>query len=407
MKKKICFVAKRTDGLGERLRSMLNAIALSIIYDAEFKFYWDDVKFNQEGHAIDNKTKIFSLDFLDKYHIDINELSFCKAVDSFFELKEDGCYFCDQTISRNLFVDTPEDYTKFQKELKHAFSFVEFSDSIKEAISFANEVNFEKGHIALHLRAGDLIYGSYHQCLGYVIKAMSYPIALKIIEEAQGSGQSVLVFGQDVELIDMLVKKHNVLSSTSLIPNGLGRVEAAFFDIALMARCSEIYGGASGFAILSGMIGDVNYIRPHTKFSNYELVKEILNKLESLADLEGVPMQQVSYACKSALVFGNDILDEEQYSRLVYHGKNSDPTNVLFDFFDAWQCYKKGETGKAESIMNQVLCENEFKLEDFFIKNSLTPFLVSSFIRIFDPCVIEKNINKASTAKIYNMLISI
>jgi uncharacterized membrane protein len=404
MNKKMWFVAKRTDGLGERLRSMLNAIALSSIYDAEFKFCWDDLKFNEAGHAIDNKKNIFSSKFIEKYHIEPTELPDCKPVENYFQSKEDDCYICDQTIARSLFVKNPDEYSVFQKKLTNAFSFIEFSDMINNAIQNANEVKFDKEYVALHLRAGDLIYGNYKYCLGYAIKAISYPIALKIIEDARDACQNVLVFGQDTDLIDMLVEKQDVISANSNSPEGLGRVEAAFFDIVLMSRCSKIYGGASGFAILASMISAVDYVRPHTKFSFHELALNIVDRLDLLVGVPEVSSEQVSYACKSALVFGHDVLDDTQYNNVIEHGNTNDPDNVLYDFIYAWRAYLKCDYEKAESLMMQLLLVKETEFKAFIKINSLTPSLISSLLKIFDPKVIEKHVNLPATSKIYNML---
>lgn len=43
MTDQLVFLAKRTDGLGERLRAMLNALALSNVCGAQFRFCWDNI----------------------------------------------------------------------------------------------------------------------------------------------------------------------------------------------------------------------------------------------------------------------------------------------------------------------------------------------------------------------------
>ena len=69
----IYFVATRKDGLGERLRALINAIILSKKFSCEFKFTWPmrsakQALFNVMGSPSD----LFSKDFVDDHLISDN-----------------------------------------------------------------------------------------------------------------------------------------------------------------------------------------------------------------------------------------------------------------------------------------------------------------------------------------------
>lgn len=404
MTQQLVFIAKRRDGLGERLRAMLNAIALSKVYHAEFKFFWDDERYNKDGHAIDNKEKIFSSSFIDKHHVELSKTNDCKIIDDFLISKENGCYFCNQNISKHAFKNYPEDYVKYQDELKKAFYEIDFSLLINSAVQEAVQAKPKENCVALHLRAGDLIYGSYKFGFPLIGKAISYPVALKIIEVVASDNNLVLLFGQDTDLIKMLSSKNNVIPAEDLMPSNLDRAETAFFDIALMANCDAIYAGGSGFAVLASMVGNAKYIAPNKLFNNRETVSAIKDSLFSPIPYAGVSKQQISFACKTALAVGVNILSEKEYLDLINIGRKVDPDNVLFDFCYAWNSYMRGDVDKADAIVSSILIDKMEGFRKFEVRNFSSNNRRSVVRKIFDPSILEKYTDKPSTEKIYKML---
>jgi hypothetical protein len=68
MGKKI-FLAQRTDGFGERLRAILNAMAFSDYYGLDFKFNYKEREGGlREFHSVGSLDSIFSKIFIDTYH---------------------------------------------------------------------------------------------------------------------------------------------------------------------------------------------------------------------------------------------------------------------------------------------------------------------------------------------------
>lgn len=70
------FFSNRTDGLGERLKALLNAMVLAEHYKLPFKFCWPEHKdyVLQSGHPDISASSIFSKTFLDMHLIDRDDL---------------------------------------------------------------------------------------------------------------------------------------------------------------------------------------------------------------------------------------------------------------------------------------------------------------------------------------------
>ena len=276
MNNDLLFLSKRDDGLGERLRAILSAFTLAQVYDADFKFCWNDKKFNKEGHGIDFVNKIFSKDFIAKYHIEVSGLNKVKNVEHFLETKENGWYFCNQSIPKKRFKSENE-FLAYHKKLSKSFHAISFSDSVSFSIKQAYNLSIDSNCIALHLRAGDVVYGALSQNCSSISKSIPFPVALRIIEDAQENGKNVIVFGQDINLLQELSELPNVTAAMDLMPKGMDRTEQAFFDMALMSQCSTIYAGSSGFAIVASLMGDATHVVPLMKYSIKE-ISDIFDK---------------------------------------------------------------------------------------------------------------------------------
>lgn len=404
MSEKLVFVAKRTDGLGERLKAILHALALCKVYGAEFKFYWNEEKFNREGHAVDKIEKIFSSQFIHNHHVDLLEIPECKIIDDFLLSKKNGWYFCNQNISRNAFKNCPDDYKLYQVELKNAFRMIGFSDSIQKVIKKANSFDIEKDFVALHLRAGDVVYGGFYQSFSHTGKALSYPIALHVIREAKKNALRVLIFGQDVELIKKLSKMDNALSASEFSPENLGRAEAAFFDIILMSKCRAIHAGGSGFSVLASMINEAKYVNPMREYSKKEIVDIIFECLMDKDFFNNVSKEQLVFACKTALIHGVNVLNSSQRLALLDFGKSVAPNNLIFPFIEAWDNYLKGNVDEADFLIEYWMNNKANQFDKFVQYNFGTPNQALTFSRLFDSSIIKSYTDKPATDKLYKLL---
>ena len=127
--------------------------------------------------------------------------------------------------------------------------------------------------MAIHLRAGDIIYGEHRFGTRFISKAMSYPMARRLVVDAIGRDQSPVLFGQDVEVMDVLVGRAGAVSAAERL--GLGDaapLAQALADFVLMSRCETIYAGNSGFALMASALGMAPVENPLHLFSPHEIV---------------------------------------------------------------------------------------------------------------------------------------
>jgi hypothetical protein len=410
MNNKLCFVAKRNDGLGERMRAFVNAFALSRVYGGDFKFFWEGHRSDLDilVHSTDEKEIIFSPSFIEKHHVNLDCIKLAKPVNVFFESFNDGIYFCNQDIPRSLFKGKDDIFFKFREELSDAFDCINFADSINSVFEAVNRIELSNNTVALHLRAGDMIYGDYKSVLGWQNKAISFPVAFNLIEELVSSGKRVMVFGQDIELIKNLSTKKNVSFSHDFVPDGLTRTEVAFFDISLMGRCCSIYGGDSGFAIISATIAKIDFIRHNHWYSNKQSTSMILNELMSVNNLACISIQQKVYACKVAYVNGGSDLLMEDYVKLFLLGKKLAPEDVFFDFMELLYYLKTSLISKAKIIAEHIVQQKKECFRELVLQNSTTPHTTSVFLKLID----DNKLNKASRESaaildIFNILTTI
>ena len=404
MSEELIFVAKRSDGLGERLRALLNAIALSQVYNARFEFYWDDEVFNVKGHAIDNADKIFDPDFIHHHQIELNKASKCLPVSEFFRTRKSGHYYCDQVVEESFFKGNKADFSCFENERASAFEKIKFSDSVMYAINVAKGIPLHENSVALHLRAGDLVYGKYSQSTSYTQKAISYPLAIDIIEDCQQQSCDVLVFGQDEKLIDSLCDNFHVSSAMNFMPLQFNKYQSAIFDIVLMSRCGSIYAGSSGFAILASWINQSVYINPMYSLGREKVVNIIFEKIiNNNYDYMSSTQQEV-FACKTALVHGKNLLNEKYFLELINYGKKLDENNLVFIFFEVFYFYEKNDIESAEVLLSYILKKKAEIFKMFLLNNLRTPSQKKNFFKLFKIKFVERYKEEEFTSVLYDSL---
>lgn len=402
----LIFYARRTDGLGERLRALLNAIALSKVYDAKFKFTWKENHSGSKFHTTETADRIFSKNFINSHLVDPVSILDCKNVSEFLKEKTSGSFFCDQTIPvhEGCLGGSPSKLESFIIELKKAFWTIEFSDFFSEAIEYAQQVKIDNSTIALHLRAGDLVYDGFKHTAAYLGKAIPYPIAESIIAYAKANGYKVIIFGQDAALLKYLSNKWSVVLSCELMPFSMQRVEASIFDAVLMSRCAKIYAGNSGFSVLSSIIGGGDYVHYFNYMKRDERVKFLSSYLLDGSVDERVPSAQVAYASKAALVEGFGTLENSAFSKLIEVGQKSDPSAVIFDFLKAWRFYMKHEFSSGDLIVEELLQNKKSSFAEFIEYNTGSPHQRKKFSSLFKLDVISDSEKTSPSGQIYTII---
>jgi acetyltransferase-like isoleucine patch superfamily enzyme len=361
-KKKLIFIAKRIDGFGERLRAILNAMLIAEDIDGNFLFNWEDMPEQYKGHhSVTAKEKIFSKIFIDKFHIDLNSLKKMKLVeliaatkvDSFKSLYDKDCdaIVVQQYPFAGLYAKARKEIN-FNNKYKEIFQKIEFSESLEYAKVCANNAIMGEFPVAVHLRAGDIIYGEYRMMSEHTQKVIPFPIAVDLISNFLHQGYTPIIFGQDKELLIYLKEKLGAVLSSDLSDISFSTTQQAFFDIVLMSRCKQIYAGYSGFATVASWIGNTTIIDPYKTIDKDSSLKLIESAFASV-EIDGriSPLQR-AFSCWSFLyISGKKLADNEKLWKFLNLAVEYDQDNNFYHFIKACSLYNDNKSECAENIL--------------------------------------------------------
>ncbi|MDR2341982.1 MAG: hypothetical protein LBD84_02935 [Campylobacteraceae bacterium] len=355
------FIAMRTDGFGERLKAILNAMVLTEKFNGKFLFHWHE-KFDNGHHEIVEINKIFSEDFTSKYYIDITKLNKMKLVDlidivklsgwmASEHIKEHDAIIVQQNISSQLSKEARKDID-FASGYKEAFKKIEFSEQLEYAKTYANSIQLGEHPVAIHLRAGDIIYGVYRIMGDYTRKVISFPIAERLIRDLQQQGYSPVLFGQDKKLLGYFKDNFGVTLSYELLNQSFSVVQQAFFDIVLMSRCKQIFAGTSGFATVASWISGCQLIDPFKKFTKEESIEIINLAFKSRKFDNRISSLQKAFACWSYFyIYGEKCASNKKLWRFLNLAIKYDPENDFYHFVAACSFYDDKKAEDAEKIL--------------------------------------------------------
>ncbi len=141
-------LASRDDGLGERLRAVLNALYLAKRFDLKFGFVWHYFKTSPSLIAGNKLAPICMLENIDK---------FCYN-DKFNNAKDEFNRFKRKSV--NEFIKTPAlnpPYRITQKRLDTIFSDIDTKEYKESLVKIFDEIDFHKDIKALFQKARDKI----------------------------------------------------------------------------------------------------------------------------------------------------------------------------------------------------------------------------------------------------------
>jgi len=289
------FAATRTDGLGGRLLAMVNARSLADRMGGRFGFTWNGQSVeHMEFHAVERVDKVFSADFVEKHwlgeEIDVTRFNSLDGAFSRYSLEAEARrpgllgWTCNEFgILRSLrqgWLKARLPANKPARWRYQAFASLGFAPAVKAAIAAAEERRFSQPMAALHLRSGDIVYGSYRSRLEFGEKVIPATLARGIVSKLAAKGLATLLIGQDRAMLAYLKSETGALVAEDF---GAGaftdEMLKAFFEMALMARCRQIYAGSSAFATIASAIGGAPVLRSKALFNQGRTADLILEEL--------------------------------------------------------------------------------------------------------------------------------
>lgn len=357
------FIAQNTDGFGERLKAMMNAMLMARTFDGHFYFNWEPLQGTPDflkSQSVDIRENTFSPEFIEKHHLDKEKLTSIN-IGEFQALAQDETFeskirnYDGVVIRQNLanFQRTALSARKVNVQVEYPgiFESIVFSEPLARVKDLADRVDLATNTVAIHLRAGDVVYGAARTVGRFAPKSIPFPLVIDFIGQGKASGRDFLVFGQDEEFLTHLKQAFEVKLARDYL-HDFTATEAALFEICLMSRCREIYAGTSGFASVASRRGQSPISSLYSCFEP-EQAREIIHRhIISGNDLLFISDLQKSFACWAALyIYGDSLANTQTERDLLDAARRYDPENDLYRLADACSLYARGAGPEAEAIL--------------------------------------------------------
>lgn len=276
-------LAARNDGIGERLRALLNAMYLSKKLGINFGFIWRETCYvapiSQNAQKIkflytnmESENEIFSQNFIKK-HSYTKILKNSKVI-PITHFKGQKLNTLKESLIKNPILEVCQyDLSGFFTDINQVEYYnyflefwreVEFSEQVKLAINLAKQqaafLNYD--YTSIHMRAGDVIYsenrGKWQKMAS--LKVIPVSTVCEIIENREKDSK-IILFSDDLSTAQELKKyykpKHQIYTIDDFnTDEKINKLCQIFYDITLCSLSKRIYIGAiSGFGILASRVG--------------------------------------------------------------------------------------------------------------------------------------------------------
>lgn len=382
----VVLVAQRTDGFGERMKAILIGLTLSDILGRPFKFRWQvrNLPFDQ---GMPPQEEVFDEAFIAEYSLDESRIGDAKLV-RFADLWQGNYDRALQQARRQgvFYLDIPQNLSSAQldpgppadwlRRVSGNAAKVGYAPMLALARAEAEKVNLgaQEGGLpaAIHLRAGDMVYGDYRMRDRLHFKCCPYPLAKYLADKERQQGRQAILFGQDKAVLAFLKSACGALSARDFVDAyDFDPMQEIVFEIALMSRCREIYAGSSGFATLASWTGQLRHtlVRNLARRDNLAPVIEAEVVSDSASQ---VPPLQVAFAARWAMLLRNEPYPVSEASiRMLEVCRQYDPDNILFAFIHA--CFLQRQQ-EGTVVVPEIAA--------FFEKGRFDPVLL---VRLFSP----------------------
>jgi len=355
-------LARRSDGLGERLNAVLNAIRLSDLLGVEFRFTWPLDHADEESHAIAPADQFFSRAFLADHRVDHDTMAEgfvlpAGPADDLDTLRAQLASAPRGLLAPNRSLASRIDGEAVPAVLRgysSEFARIGFHPDIEAAIEAARAAPLPAESTGIHLRAGDILDGRFRLENRFSTKVISASVARALIERSRADGSTVLVFGQDADLIAELCRSTGAIDAATLRPEaGLSRFAEAMFDMVLLSRCARIIGGSSGFAVHAAYLGD----------KMVDVYSKLVRPMEAVAITRAdLARHGPTYHAKhrafswwSAYYEARKQLTADEAIELVGAALEADPTNPRYLLRLAALHYREGRADSGDDALGQAL----------------------------------------------------
>ncbi len=361
-------VCNRTDGLGERLRAMCNAIAIAEFLGLGFRFSWPaGMKDHPQFHAVRPAEMTFSPDFVRAHRVDslaaVDYAELAKA-----RYTPDGLREMAAQSPHGLLVQRDDlreimdmrAQPDWQPRFRRAFDSLPFCAGAEGARAHALTATMPPDCVAIHLRAGDIVFGEHRFRNLYSSKVVTYPVAKRLIAYLIEQGKYPLIFGQDAATCNLLAERFGVRTAAAWL--GMGRseggeadaLEAAIAEIVLMSRCERILAGNSGFALLAAGLSGVIHDNPVGLLTPEQTVALIVSDADLDDTSVALPDLQRAFAFFTAYRLGQKSAPAEDRLTMLGRAIHYDRHNAFYRITKACEYIGAGRWKMAEGELERL-----------------------------------------------------
>lgn len=354
----------RNDGLGERLKAIVNAMLLASAYQREFRFLWPIRKDMHESHAILPAKEFFSKEFNSKFLISgtISKLS-SHPYGEMGWLTSDG--ISSTAVLAHQYQLPREVMALAGGEIEGRSAFgrhfdrIGFAPHMAAAVDAARAVKLRPGFTAIHLRAGDIIEGRFRfEFDRFIRKAFPFTLAAEVIAQEKQNNRDVIIFGQNAEVCRLLAERNDSIFAGDLARDLYSdQTQIALFEIVLMSRAEKIIAGNSGFSELSAFIGGTTPVNAWGCIDRKNMA-EITERILGGADYEKIPALQRSYARWCWIYDNRKTMSAASMRDELRKALKDDPRNGLYQFFLARAVMQADGPAAAETCISEAITDD-------------------------------------------------
>lgn len=353
------FLSHRSDGLGERLKAIVNAIALAGYYKTDFAFSWPPISATvAASHAIGQARDLFSDEFVDRRMVTnkptmslsdfISQGGGSTNTQALVSTPHTSIYHVSESLRRHVPAS----------KLSEAFWKIGFSDKMQKAIDIAKSVELLTGGVGIHLRAGDIVYGRYRFSERYTNKVVPYPLCAEFVKQQATAGTTVILFGQDADLCRKMTDRLGaVFAGEYHSTYDFDDHQAAIFDIVLMSRCARVVSGNSGFAQIAQIIGQFELLDPLKILPPEDAMNSLRHHIEN-PDEVGASDLQRAFANWYAVRFYSQLMSTDEVLKRMREAVALDPANGFYQVIFSTLLFKNGKTEEATRVLEAVSSVN-------------------------------------------------
>ena len=348
--------------MGGRLLAMVNAKALADTFGYRFGFTWNRrAAAEKVFHSVEAADRIFSPDFIERYWLgekiktsgfgilDQAALAGPSLGEVARERKLRG-WICDDLRILRHYRGKPAQLVGQSATLR-GFG---YSTAVKDALDRAAGSRFPGPMAALHLRSGDIVHGRYRASLVYARKVIPATLAKAIVSELSRLGMTTLLVGQHRATLDYLKAETGAMLSSDFGADAFAdETLRAFFEMALMARCRQIYAGGSIYAEIASLMGDVPLM-----FSTalYDAPKAAGIILDELKDREtDYDPREAAFGYQSAFLALEQTASPGQARKILEKARALDQDNDCYALKIASTYFRERDYASGEAVLKTAV----------------------------------------------------